>query len=270
MAIQDWLKPETQDPESERREAAKESILSAYLLMRMGVGILGTALPALLLLGDWFFANGTPTARGSLSAYYYSGMRDVLVGILFAVAPLLITYRLFGGGRDNIRSTIAGVAALGVALFPTGRPSGSTASLTALQDRLGEGTVELIHYGFAATFIGCLMIISLGFARGFAEQAKDQQTQPVDRTAHFSPRFWEWFHRLANVAIVAGVTFIIITEILDVLNGYALLIGESVVCIAFGASWLAKGMDFDVLRSRKRSMQAGSGQPAQNPMAAGR
>ncbi len=251
MELPALLQPDKQTSARSLGQVRHDSILHSYLTLRSGVGILGTALPLLLLAGDWLFVTGNMSARGSLSAYYYSGMRDIFVGILFAIAPLLITYKLFERNRDNTLSIVAGIFALGVAVFPTGRPSGSTASLTPLQDRLGEGRVEIFHYVFAATFIVCLMIIS----QGFADREADREQHRHGYDARFSPRFWCWFHRLANVAIVAAVAFIVITQILDVFGGYALLIGESVICIAFGASWLMKGMELGVLR------QAGSAAP---------
>jgi hypothetical protein len=41
--------------------------------------------------------------------------------------------------------------------------------------------------------------------------------------------------------------FIAITQSLNVFDKYAILIGEVVVTVAFGLSWLAKGLDRDML-----------------------
>src|SRR4051794_15891591 len=56
--------------------------LRSYLLMRAVIGFIGLALPVALVLGDWGLERGTLLAKGSLSAYFYSGMRDVFVGSL--------------------------------------------------------------------------------------------------------------------------------------------------------------------------------------------
>jgi hypothetical protein len=51
-----------------------------YLTLRRTVGILGIALPFVLILGGWIVFK--TSLQGSLSAYYHTGMRDVFVGIL--------------------------------------------------------------------------------------------------------------------------------------------------------------------------------------------
>jgi hypothetical protein len=128
--------------------------------MRAVIGFNGIALPVMLLVGDWIFLQGGVLPRGSLSAYYHSGMRDLFVGSLCATALFLITYRVFERISDNVLSTVAGVAALGVALFPTGRPPNSESPLTPLQSKLGESTVTAIHFTCAAIFIVALAITS--------------------------------------------------------------------------------------------------------------
>src|SRR5258705_7578897 len=68
--------------------------LRSYLLMRTLIGFMGLTLPVLLILGDNLLADTGPGAsvRGSLSGYYYSGVRDFLVGSLVAIGIFLITY----------------------------------------------------------------------------------------------------------------------------------------------------------------------------------
>jgi hypothetical protein len=62
----------------------------------------------------------------------------------------------------------------------------------------------------------------------------------------FPPRFWKWFHW--TCAIVMGLALIWIVVTLSV--GWpprSLLIGEWVSAWAFGASFLAKGAEWDML-----------------------
>jgi hypothetical protein len=79
------------DPHTDK-DAALD--VRSYLWMRVGVGVLGIALPLVLVFGDKIAFHGNPFPRSSLSVYYYSGMRDEFVGILSATGIFLITYKV--------------------------------------------------------------------------------------------------------------------------------------------------------------------------------
>ena len=68
----------------------KNSLVFSYLEHRKTIGILGIALPFVLLLGALIiYQTGLQT---SISSYYYTGMRDVLVGTLVAYGIFLFSY----------------------------------------------------------------------------------------------------------------------------------------------------------------------------------
>jgi hypothetical protein len=136
----------------------------AYVFQRLAIGALALALPPLLVFGEPLVFDGQPFVRGSLSAYYYSGAREVFVGVIWAIGVFLITYKVLDWSRESMLSTFAGLAAIFVAVFPTGRP-GDGFPLTPLQELVGEGSVEKIHFVAAATFILLLAWISSYFAR---------------------------------------------------------------------------------------------------------
>jgi hypothetical protein len=222
--------------------------LRSYLVMRAALGFIGVGLPVLLLGGDLLFLKGTPQARGSLSAYYYSGMRDVFVGILFATAIFLITYRVAERTLDNALSLLAGVAVMGAALFPTSRPEGDGGplmQLTPLQEVLGETTVSRVHGVSAALFILSLAVISFFF--GVREGRRSQRRD--GRRAKMSPAFWRRFHWACASAIVLAVVFVAATKLLGWFADYSLLVGEAAALLAFGLSWLMKGLELDILRT---------------------
>lgn len=229
------------DPDTQREEF---TYVRSFMLMRVAIGLLGVVLPLWLVFGDKVAFHGHPFPRGSLSAYYYSGMRDVFVGALSATGVFLITYKLSERNLDNLASLFAGISAGLIALFPTGRPHGSTLALTPLQDLLGETTVKWIHFTASVLFIGLLAVLSYYF--GVREGARPPR--PGTR----SPRFWRWYHWSCSIAMALAVLWIVVT--LSV--GWpprALLIGEWVSAWAFGASWLAKGLELDMLSGRPRS-----------------
>ncbi|GIH20038.1 hypothetical protein [Rugosimonospora africana] len=217
--------------------------LKSYLLMRAAIGFLGLALPIVLFLGDAFWLSGSVKARGSLSAYYHSGMRDVFVGILFGTAVFLITYKVFEHQLDNVITTIAGIAVLGVALFPTSRPPDSTSPPTPLEIRLGEQHVAIVHYICAGTFIVLLGVMSLFFGIREGKRTRWHDGQ----RARMSPAFWRRFHLGCAAAIGLALLFIGATQATGWLSDYSLIIGETAAVFAFGSSWLMKGLELNIL-----------------------
>src|SRR5262245_66399087 len=60
--------------------------------LRRGVGVIGIALPFVLVIGHFLFAKEVELL-GSMSQYYYSEMRDVFVGAMCAMGAFRICYR---------------------------------------------------------------------------------------------------------------------------------------------------------------------------------
>lgn len=211
-------------PVQERPEAADTlPYVRSYIFMRFAIGVLGALLP-LQLFAEPLFFDGQPFLRGSLSAYYYSGMREFFVGTLWAIGVFLVTYKFAEFSRESRASTYAGLAAIVVALFPTERP-GDGFPLTPLQARLGEGTVEAIHFGAAGVFIGLLALNSFYFGRYGRTR----------RRLHYACA-------LVIVAALALAAFAGFTGEPD----KGLLVAEVVAVMAFTTSWLAK-VEFDIL-----------------------
>lgn len=215
----------------------------SYLLIRTVVGTLGALLPTLLFALEWAFLRGGASFRGSLSAYYHTAARDVLVGVLCVAGCLLMTY-MAGQTRtwDFWLSSTAGVGALGVAFFPTRRPNlaegdplcGSVPSpqgCTQLQQSWGENAVAGVHFASAAVFILCLAAICFVFAH----REKEHDGNPA-RVA---------FHRGCGVAIIVAVAWILLGLVveIDIVGLEPLYVGEVVSLYAFAASWLVKGHD---------------------------
>ena len=128
------MQTSVQTPRSLVRE---RSLVLSYLGLRKSVGVIGVLLPIVLAVGK-MVVDG-PGLLGSLSAYYYSGMRDVWVGSLCALGVFLLSYRY--ARQDDIASDLAGICAIGVALFPTA-PVGATA-----QQRLIGQVHEVVAVG---------------------------------------------------------------------------------------------------------------------------
>jgi hypothetical protein len=231
---------ETPHTEGELNLKYRVMYLKSYLLMRTIIGFVGITFPIVLIVGDHLLDSNAPFARTSLSAYYYSGMRDFFVGGLFTAGLFLITYKVFEKSLNNLLSIIAGVAAIGVALFPTDRFEGSTATLTPLQARIGEGIVADVHFTSAGVFMVSLAIISFFFGV--------QEGRRTPGQARMSPAFWRWFHWFCTVLILGAVLFVIESKRQHTsTTSHQVLIGETVALVAFGLSWFFKGLELNVL-----------------------
>jgi hypothetical protein len=232
----DLLRPErTVELRPADRELSR--YVRSYLLMRVFVGVLGAALPFLLVFLDRLLFDGDPFPRDSLSTYYYSGVGDLFVGGLCAIGVFLIGYKVASRTLDNTLSVLAGAAVLVVALFPTGLPE-QVVELTPLQDLFGVSVVEGFHLVAAAVFLGSLAVISYFF--GVREGAREA------REGRRPPAFWRWYHWVCAGAIGAALLEIVLTGLAG-WPGWSLLFGETVAIVAFGASWLMKGLELDIL-----------------------
>jgi F0F1-type ATP synthase assembly protein I len=215
----------------------------SYLLIRTVLGVLGIVLPTALFIIDGTLLKGGVLLRGSISAYYHTSARDVLVGGLCIIGCLLMTY--MAGQRQTFDfwlSSVAGAAVLGVALFPTGRPDlpedaprcgdlPIPPGCTALQQALGEDTVMHIHFICAAVFILSLAAIAFVFAH---------RAQKYD-----APRVRVRLYRACGVAILAAIAWIYVGRAInvDLLSFSPLYVGEIVSVYAFALSWLVNGHD---------------------------
>jgi hypothetical protein len=194
-----------------------------------------------LVVVDGVLLDGHPFLRPSLSAYYYSGARELFVGALSAIGVFLITYKVAEVNLDNTLSVIAGIAVGIVALFPTDRTD-HVVGLTSLQRHIGESAVGTIHLSAAGVFILSLAVISFFF--GEREGARPP------RKGGRSPSFWQRYHWICAGVIALAFIWCAATQRLHFGPSRSLLYGEAAAVWAFGASWLWKGLELDMLHRR--------------------
>lgn len=96
-------------------DQTKDYVVS-YLTLRQMIGWCGLLMPIGVRSLAYLF-EGIFTTH-SISAYYYTGMRDVFVSTLVLVGALLACYRT-PSASDNAVATIAGLSAICIGLFPT-------------------------------------------------------------------------------------------------------------------------------------------------------
>jgi hypothetical protein len=213
-------------PESEPHQHARRA--DAFLQLRRWLGIIGTTLPFVLVLGNVFLRavlKSPPEWRGwdlqrSMSAYYYTGMQNVFVGALVTIGAFLLAYE----GRDKREAragTIAGISAVIVGLLPTVAPGGH---FTVISD---------LHVAFAA-----LLYLTLAYVSIWLFTRPDDGPRQRDRARNVTYRLCGW-------TIVACIVLIAVAEehfVRATVGAYHPAFWlESLATVAFGISWLTKG-----------------------------
>ena len=109
-----------------KKSPKKKDYKDSYLELRKTIGFLALSLPVVVVLGVWILTSSL-RFQSSVSAYYHTDMRNVFVGILFAIGIFLLSYnpssydQSYEGYPDRQYGIYAGVFAIVVALFPTWR-----------------------------------------------------------------------------------------------------------------------------------------------------
>jgi hypothetical protein len=229
----------------ERAEYASDQTrlryMKSWLWLRFMVGVLGLLLP----IGTWLFSallpDGEWALRSSLSAYYYSGMREMFTGTLAAIGVFLVAYKIMERSAESRATTVAGVAVLLVSFFPTSRPGGSDLLLTPLQRGINETVVGAVHATAAIVFIGLLGAISWLFGN-----REGSRTIPAPG-APLRPTLWRRVHHGCAIAIGVACGFFVI-HLVGVsfgswVDAHALWLTEVVSVVAFATSWTCKGFE---------------------------
>jgi hypothetical protein len=207
----------------DQRNGLNDSLVLSYLELRKAIGIIGIALPFVLAFGKILFEG--PGIQNSISSYYHTGMRNVFIGSLCAIAVFMMCYR--GYERiDAMAGDLACVFAVGVALFPTTPAVNATA-----QDRIVGG----LHLFFAACFFLTLAFFSLMLFR---------KTNPT-RTPTRRKLQRNIVYTVCGYTIIACLVLIVILALISddspVKKLDPVFWLESAAIVAFGVSWLTKG-----------------------------
>lgn len=206
-----------------------KSIIISYKVLRRLIGLLGMALPVVLIAGGYIQkGNGI---LGSISSYYHTNMRDVFVGILWAVGIFLMSYQGYDK-IDNWITNLSGLFAIGVALFPTISSPADTGSLGVFQ--LHPTISGTLHVVWAFLFF---LLLAYNSYFLFTKTGKTEPgPQKIKRNR---------IYRICGILIIASLIGIVVYMLFlqnTVLRHWApVLLLEILALWAFGFSWLVKG-----------------------------
>jgi hypothetical protein len=205
------------------QSAASDSLVLSYLGLRKAIGLIGMTLPFVLAFGKMLFES--PGLQNSVSAYYYTVMRDIFVGSMCAMAMFFMSYRGYGR-QDALAGKLACVFALGIALFPVA-PMGSEIAR--------EKTVGAVHLLCAASFFLTLAYFSLVLFRK-TSPAMAPTPRKLQRNAVYTA---------CGYTILACLALVVVFHLLPqdtALRGLDPVFWlEALAIVAFGLSWLTKG-----------------------------
>ncbi len=205
-------------------QSDQRGAVASYLNLRRGIGIIGTALPFVLFVGNDILTHRVGT-RGSVSGYYYTDMRNVFVGSMVATGVFLLCYHY--ERLDNILSGLGGACALGVAFFPTMPPDHPTSQ---------EKLVGAFHVSFAAGFFLTLAY----FCFFLFTRSNLPGTAQTDRK-----KLRNGIYRICGVVILICLVLCVVSTFLlpdsFVNDVHPLFYLESLAIISFGVGWFIKG-----------------------------
>ncbi|WCR10261.1 hypothetical protein JHW45_14485 [Paracoccus stylophorae] len=242
------------DPQGVVQKAENDLVLS-FLSVRRAIGALGFFLPVALLVYGLFSADGI---LRSISAAYYSPMREIFVGTLIAQAVFLWSYEGFrrNAGEivsDKATARIAAVAAALVALAPTSPagilpptapPFDPVADCTLLQCQLGIALTGRLHLAAAAIYFAALAVYCLVlFRRGRVDSDEKLASNRIYRICGWTI--------VVCIALIGLLFLTGLDETLSLLRPIFWL--ELVATFAFATSWMVKG---DALRPLVSAMTA--------------
>lgn len=194
---------------------ANDRVIVSYLTLRRVVGVLGVALPILLM--TWgFVLSGSVEIQNSISDYYAMRTRDLFVGTLFVIAWFLFAYK--GHERkDDVAGDLACLFAMGVALFPNS----------------GQEWEAYVHFASAAALFSILAYFSGCL---FTKSGKS----PTPRKKFRNKIYVACSVIMISCIVLIGLYKLLLTEtaVAQIKPVFWL---ESFALWAFGCSWFVKG-----------------------------
>jgi len=190
--------------------------------LRFGIAAIGLLLPVVLPLGNWVFVqfgHQTQIMPSSMSSSYYTSTRNIFVGSLCALGVFLIGYR--AKATQDVWTTIVGLFAIGVALFPT-------APLTPTDY---QSAIGYTHLAFALVLLSGLAV--------FCITSFHRETNAARETTNYT-------YLGAGVAILLFLLVAIVAGLTHWGEKWTLTplyTCEALSVWAFGVAWLAAAVE---------------------------
>lgn len=274
----------TGSQQDKQQDLLQEHVASTYRSLRRGLVIISFLFPPFLwVIGRFWY--GIPF-QGSMSAYYFAEadgngplqeilinadigpisylffflgeldgerpMRSWFVGILFVLGLFLLLYKGFSRGENNFLN-VAGLAALGVALFPMEWECGDSCRRVTVHD----------VSAFAA-FI-CIAVVAVKYSK---KTLKELPRLADEHKIH-------WYNMRYNATAVGMIVFPVVALLITLVTNrqsYFVFVAELLGLWTFAYYWFIKSKELDETRVEmlileKKSQLSLTDAPEQNPAA---
>jgi hypothetical protein len=222
--------------EAAKQNETLEGITASYFLLRRGLAALAFAFPILLWLGA-----GPDHLQASISAYYHYAagdgsdygagtMRDVFVGVLWAIGSFLFFYKGYSG-KEDMALNLAGIAALLLALFPMDWPPNPAAQPTS---------TAIVHSAGAVLFFLAIAYVCLFRSGDTLDLMKEEERRR---------RFKRVYIVLGTLMVVVPLTVVALHFLLPgPADRSPVVFGIEVAGIyVFSAFWLVKSREIAIV-----------------------
>ena len=229
-------------------QALKDHVHATYIGLRYGICAIGFLLPVALLAVGWWLGIEW---QESISQYYHTPAGDVFVGALCGIGAFLYLYKGFSK-EENVALNIAGISAIGIALFPTRISPGNLSRLrTSIYPDTGgqtravvDGTGEpwscwSVHFVAALVFFFAIAWVCI--------RCGDDTLHLVPEPRH--SRLRKRYFRIGILMIVVPV-LAAVAELFDIGSQYhVVFVVEWAAILVFSAFWWTKSREFAGLLS---------------------
>ena len=212
------------------RNPLDAELIVSYLTLRKAVGIIGLLMPIIVRVGAYFF-DKIPS-HTSISAYYYTSMRDVFVGSLAAIGVFLFCYR-GPSAQDNFLTNVAGACAVAIGLLPTEveyHPLVLARFPQLLTDACYRNHGPL---GFHIYVVGAFFLI-ISYLTIFRFTKPSQPITDPERK-----RSRNRVYIACGIVMVICIVLVVVIKLRDFTS--SIFWPESVAIFAFAVAWLTKG-----------------------------
>lgn len=210
-----------------------EVLVIHFLTIRKSIGVLGIALPFVLITGS-ILGGGCDGVLSSISVYYHTNTRDIFVGVLCAVSLFLFCYK--GYEKKDVRAAkLASIFALGVAFFPS---DVSLPAAACLNPPFSTSSVAGdVHLACAGLFFIVLSYFSLVLFKK-TSKTKTPTAEKKKRNKVYTVCGWI----MLSCIFLLTIYFLLPEKTQQSLNGLMpVFFLETISLLAFGISWLVKG-----------------------------
>ena len=218
-------------------DTGARTLVLSYLTLRGALGTIGFLLPIVLVVGDSL--TDTWGIRPSISAYYYTGMRDVMVAAMCALGVFLIAYTGYDSS-ENLHSSLAGIGIIGVALLPTVHPCVRAGDCTEF--KLGQVPIWWADWVSTAHNLSAIVFMVMIGLLAMFQFTKSDKPEPTDQKLR---RNTVYRYTATIIFLCAGLLVVrtfLGEDIKMWMEGFrAVFFIETVALVAFGIAWATKG-----------------------------